>query len=472
MDASKPYIKFQITSVATAKTAYFSDITVTPDGNTVTGAVVQPLGAITLTFPTAGGAVTANSEFFSWRVGSNLRVKGKFQITTLGTDQASMILPAGYTLDLTKLTAAAQNSLGDIRVLHTGANATAASYAVYSNGSTTNTVYIADVSGSGVFATRSFANMFDSNDYISVDFEVPIAEWAGSGTVNLAQNDVEYASNSSTSTSANDTSSFAYGPAGNQIQNITATLSRRVRFQTLIQVGDAFDIELSTDRIKWFTVACGAVGVNGATVQNISTQNATVYGVGRFTVVNSTDVDILFGQYAQASNSTFAGAGEAWSAGAGGGYWRVRKTSAGAAVGFGLATSTSSGLINYYDSGSFTCYMVDGVSAVSAALTCYYTRVGNVVTLKTPGVNINNSTTARYLTTTNAATTYTWPTALTPSNSTSLPIHCRTGTSTYGWGVAEITSSGVVVLTPSPGTVWTGSSVPKGVEATSLTYTV
>jgi hypothetical protein len=165
--------------------------------------------------------------------------------------------------------------------------------------------------------------------------------------VNLAQNDVEYASNGSTSTSANDTSSFAYGPAGNQIQNITAALSRRVRFQAPIQVGDAFDIELSTDRIKWFTVACGAVGVNGATVQNISTQNATVYGVGRFTVVNSTDVDILFGQYAQASNSTFAGAGEAWSAGAGAGYWRVRKTSAGAAIGFSeVVPGTSAGLVS------------------------------------------------------------------------------------------------------------------------------
>jgi hypothetical protein len=84
--------------------------------------------------------------------------------------------------------------------------------------------------------------------YVMVDFTIPIAEWAGSGTVNLAQNDVEYAYNNSTSTTS-DTTSFAYGPAGSQFYAFapsgTDIITKRVKFQTPIQDRDLLFLEIS-----------------------------------------------------------------------------------------------------------------------------------------------------------------------------------------------------------------------------------
>ena len=55
MVPSMQYIKFQITSVATAKTGYFSDIMITPDGNTIQGAVVEEWKSYTPTVINQGG---------------------------------------------------------------------------------------------------------------------------------------------------------------------------------------------------------------------------------------------------------------------------------------------------------------------------------------------------------------------------------------------------------------------------------
>lgn len=137
----------------------------------------------------------------------------------------------------------------------------------------------------------------------------------------------------------------------------------------------------------------------------------------------------------------------------------------------GDASATQKGLVSYYDSGSFTCYMADNASAVTAGQTCYYTRIGNIVNLTIPGVQINNATTARYLTTTNSATVFTWPAALTPTSVyASFPIICRTSSSTYAWGAAELLTTGVLALYPSPNGTWSGSSEPKGTQICSVSY--
>jgi hypothetical protein len=161
----------------------------------------------------------------------------------------------------------------------------------------------------------------------------------------LAQNDVEWASNSSTATASDDSTSFSYGPAGNQIQNITAFVTRRVRFQTPFQIGDKLSVEVSEDRVKWYSLDTGAAIINSTGVHSFTVQGSQAYGIGRMNFVNSTDVDVGFGQTSQPTNADYNTAGASWSVGGGAGYWRVRKSSAGAAVGFGLANTTSSGLV-------------------------------------------------------------------------------------------------------------------------------
>jgi hypothetical protein len=192
-----------------------------------------------------------------------------------------------------------------------------------------------------------------AGDGIELEFTVPIAQWAGSGTVQLAQNDVEYAFNTSTSTTVSDTNttSFGYGPSGAQIQNIAATLRRRVRFQTPIQPGDKLTLEISTDTTgnTWMPLEFG--GLTDNTTWRISPfqrQNTAAYGVGNVIRVNSTDVDVQFaGAACEASGVGFGVAGEPWSNGGGSRYWRVRKQSAGAAVGFGIvAPGVSAGLVS------------------------------------------------------------------------------------------------------------------------------
>jgi hypothetical protein len=147
---------------------------------------------------------------------------------------------------------------------------------------------------------------------------------------------VEYAYNSSTATAADDTSSFAYGPGGAQIQSITAALKRRVRFQYPIQPTDQIVVEVSIDQVKWIPVGCN---LNGNYVASYEFDGSTANGIGLQATpsIASTDIDIAFG--------TNRVTGVVWGATVGGYYWRAKKYSPSSPVGFGLAgTDGSSGL--------------------------------------------------------------------------------------------------------------------------------
>jgi hypothetical protein len=144
----------------------------------------------------------------------------------------------------------------------------------------------------------------------------------------------EYAYNTSTSTTTSDTTSFGYGVQGAQIQNITTSVTRRVRFTTPILSTDNIIVETSADQVKWLSLGGAGTVVNGIWVQTLRNENATRYGFGRLNIINSTDVDVEFGTYAANLGASFGAAGTLWSAGAGAGFWRVRKVQSGAAVGY------------------------------------------------------------------------------------------------------------------------------------------
>jgi hypothetical protein len=179
----------------------------------------------------------------------------------------------------------------------------------------------------------SFAGL--SSKVIVIKATIPISEWAGSGTVNLAQNDVEYASNSNTTYSTTtDSTSFAYGPNGQVLPSsaLSSNVTRNVQFQYPIQTTDYIRIEISSDLTSWTPVGQWSGGVT-----NWFSGTSTDYGIG-WSQVSATQIQILISRYRRPAG-TWDAAGADWS---GTKYYRVVKAKAGAAVGFGAFQAASS----------------------------------------------------------------------------------------------------------------------------------
>ena len=206
---------------------------------------------------------------------------------------------------------------------------------------------------------------------------LPIAEWAGSGTVNLGSNDVEYVSNSSTSDAA-DTTSFVYGPAGSATPGtLTTPRLKRVRFQTPIQATDQLSLEIKNSTGAWTKIE--NIGYQTGLKPLHVEGNATTYGMGLSeAAVNSTDVDVVFGRYFFNSGATFNSAGSNWGS-LTNTVWRVVKSKAGAAVGFGLASATQSGLVTREQFSSNVSMALS--SSFSGTLVAKFSRIGKMVTM-------------------------------------------------------------------------------------------
>jgi hypothetical protein len=168
---------------------------------------------------------------------------------------------------------------------------------------------------------------------------VPIAEWAGSGTVNLAQNDVEYAYNSGTWNTSLETTSFGYGPAGAAMGGaLSNNANKYVRFSN-ISATDSLIIELSDDRVIWVPSTFAIINAN-AVINSMDATGALQSGV--ILAKQSTNtVLVVFGRYMNVASDGSPAID--WPSNT---YWRVRKTSAGAAVGFGtVVPGVSAGLV-------------------------------------------------------------------------------------------------------------------------------
>lgn len=295
------------------------------------GAVVEEWKSYTPTttnFPTASAAQRIGKYR---RVGDSMEIQVTAEANSSVTGIIEISIPSGFTVDSSKIpVTSAYGALGTAMASDIG-NQYYISTVIY--GSST-TVKILNNNGSGALADYwrvAVPFTWASGDLLSLKATIPIAEWAGSGVVNLAQNDVEYAWNSSTTTS-DDTTSFGYGSVGIATASFapsgTTAVAKRVRFQTAIQDTDFLTLELYYGS-KWIPIADTpfAFAYNGA--------GDTIFGA-MFVGVNSTDVDVKF--FSKGNSGT------SWASV--GGKWRVRKTSAGAAVGFGAATTTSSGLVD------------------------------------------------------------------------------------------------------------------------------
>lgn len=319
--------------------------------NVVVGPGIQPQGAVvgewqSYTPVLRGDTTNPTTSVASgkWRrVGANLEADIAFTITAAGSGVYSITLPSGLSVDYSAMgsisTDAGIGSGGGY--FSTNAAATRLELVAGFNSGVANVNKIILYKyNAGALAS---SDVVGASSILFAHVTVPIAEWAGSGTVQLAQNDVEYAYNTST-TDADDLISFGYGPGGTSFPTVTAQRAKRIRFQTPIQSTDTFTVEFQKNG-DWVPLS----GTAAVTItQPFTAQAATTFGVG-IDPVNSTDIDVYFGAYRLATGATYGAAGTSWT-GMSIYKWRVRKSSAGAAVGVGLVAKDSAGLLPAYNS--------------------------------------------------------------------------------------------------------------------------
>jgi hypothetical protein len=451
--------------------------------NVIVGPGIQPQGAVveswksntTMTF---GGEAGATLPFVNYyrRVGDSVDVYLKVAVTNKGTSSGTftIVLPPGLTIDATKIntTANGQAAVGS------GVQNTSTVKGVTVCYNTSTAVELQVESGSAALTWAGITN----GDIISVKFTVPISEWSGSGTVNLAQNDVEFASNNGsggTTAGATYDTGMVYGPSGSNIVAIGSTTAGsstayRVSFQTPIQITDALVIEIDDANGGWIPVyEYGAAGI-----RSLRNEADSYYGVGIYKTSTATDCYVVFGNKGAGpygvNGTAFAANGNAWSS-----YtsrkWRVRKTSAGAAVGFGLATSNSAGLLNYYQEDDTTLASVawkpNGAgSTIGTAFAIKITRIGRMVNLHIPE---NTSADPAGTTTvvdlkTSGDSAVTLPIWARPTTERTIPIVIRD--TSQKSGVLTVDSLGALTLSLVGGGTWSTGTNVCGVFGTSATY--
>jgi len=324
--------------------------------NFVVGPGIQPQGAVVgewqsyTPVATNLGAGSISVIYAQYRrVGSAIEIQARVDKSGAGsgTTSVSLSIPSGLSINFT--------------ALGTGGNVSAVGSGMWFNAANYKSItpWVANsLAGTIQFKiTYNFADQnirgtdFASGDQIQFTATVPIAEWAGSGTVNLAQNDVEYAYTTGTWDAADDTT--GYGPVGAVISGaLTASRKKTITWQTPMQIGDVEVIEIQMGGVGPWVPMIGAAD-SGVVNIGIAPYNfagtgtgANTYGVHLSRNASSVTQSLVeFGLSCTAYWDGSAWQKLGWDQLTSGSRWRVRKSSAGAAVGFGIVSETSSGLL-------------------------------------------------------------------------------------------------------------------------------
>lgn len=449
------FMELRINGIAGTTPLYLNNVTFTPNAP-AQGAAISEWQSYTPTFQNLGTS-PGTPQFFYRRVGSSLEIQGKVVSgnPNSGSSPVSFTLPSGYTVNgaLQTTTGLQETVYGTYTLATSGgpSNVYAVSDAgvLIANGASTNKLQLAKQSVGAQYAFGAGTTIFPATGtLLNVWASVPIAEFAGNGTVNLGPGaQVEYAYNSSTSTTS-DTTSFASGPQGANIvvysASGTTSVVKRIRFQYPIQADDIIVLENDggTSAVRWFSFAerLGGYSANDA--------GSTAYGYV-LVPVNATDVDVNF--YSAASP------GVSWSS-----FttfrWRVRKAKASAPVGFGLALSNQSGLVSGEEFGTFTASLT-GCTTVPT-VTAQFARVGRLVSIHVPTLTGTSNTTA--------ATITGMPSTIFPVTQQRMPSE-TTNAGTVGNGLWEIGTGGVITLFA---TVAGGAFTNSGTKGTSQSVTI
>lgn len=398
------YYEIRFRRAAGTTALYISSVIIGP------GIIAQSaaVGPISFTLPTpAGFTITASSDkYIATRIGSSLRVQGSLTVAGSSNTSAGFILPTGLTLDTTNLRSASTGQALGTFLRHkpsaTGSGIYSGDWSsvVFFDGSTTGTLFIANTVDSNTLNKVNGNALLAASDRVDFEFEVPIAEWSGNGSVNLGPGaQVEIASNDgSGGTSAGstyNTGSVAGASRFASVNSVTGSNSVTqylVTFQSPIQALNDIKLEVSTDGgVTW--------DGGGSDIVNIPmvVQNQSKYGM-RVVPNNSTSVYVQFGNQGTVSSSaTYAASAAAWSGPAGVStyLWRLKKVNPSSPVGFGLAgVDGSSGLYKAGQAPGIVSgvaigagYLGETISATVAAVSAAGTNTNGLVTsvALTPG---------------------------------------------------------------------------------------
>jgi hypothetical protein len=412
--SAAPYLQIRVGLNATTTHAIaLSDVVVGP-GIVTQGAAVSDDVAWT---PTVSGFGTVTGLTANYaQVGDYIIGKVQFTAGTVAASLASITLPNSWTTSDGVQQGSLQLVVGHWDRLTT--TATAVKNGVIQVASTaSNLLFFGKEDYTGTDSPNTHLNgssIVGTGDIIELTFRVRIDQLVGSGTVNVTQNDCSYLSNSSTS-DANDTTSFVYGPAGSTFPGALTTMrNKRVRSLTPISSTTQLylQVQVGGSTAPWSTIGNGDsdTGIVPITYQTAGAA-ANTYGLGfnLGNIVNGTDIDVAFGHYAYANGATYGAAGASWNTASG--NWRVVVCQAGQAIGFGiyqaggttgaglipatgfpggkstdsnLGTITNVSLSAYYE-GTFDTFWNSG--GLSQHVTARYTRAGNMVTIFFPGTS-------------------------------------------------------------------------------------
>lgn len=405
--SSAPYMELRIGLNATSTQAIVvSDVVVGPG--------IQPQGVVISEWQsyTPTGAWTANCTYTGrWRrVGQNMEVQARVVATggpTPTNTELTIQIPTGYTIDesATPVSGTVNDRPCGVGVVWDDGTRVypAVVHAVSSAGALK--VRVQDTGGSsGGAVEHDNPITFASGDSVAIQASVPISEWAGSGTVNVVQNDVEYAYTTGTWDAADSTT--GYGPDGATISgNLTTRRVKTITWQTPIQSDDVFTVQLRVGGVGPWLNAIGTYddAVVNQAVQplwflNGGTDSATAgVGISRSSS-SSTQILVSFGRYASGSYDGAAWSGTGWGSLTASTKWRVVKHKSGQAVGFGIAPASNVNQSGLVSPANTACSVHGGTwtptyanVANVAAFThnkAYYIRVGNYVH-GTVMVNIN-----------------------------------------------------------------------------------
>ena len=322
-----------VRTAASAATLYIA--------NVVCGPGIQPQGAvvsapIAYTPSTDGFGTVAGVTAFYTRRGNYIKIQGRFTTGTVNANTAFVSLPAGLNIDTSAVTSNLivgkwTRNQANANLRKTGPLAT--DFTVNANILRFNNDDYTTAAAPSVPQTGSA--IAANSEVIWFDAELPIAEWAGSGTVQLAQNDVEYV--------AYDGAAAVYGPAGTLVPNIAGTTgvtTYTFAAQTPAQRSGALVVEL--------------IDPNGAIRANVGNFIAGTsnffFGVQVYTTSDGS-ITTNFGNGGVVTSgglNAAAAISDQWSSLRTAGWkWRVRKSSAGSAVGFGIhQPGVSAGLVS------------------------------------------------------------------------------------------------------------------------------
>lgn len=359
--------------------------------NLVIGPGVQPQGAVvsgqqqwTPTY-TGLGTVT-NAANASWYRSGEYLI-GSFYVLS-GTTAAStysFTLPNGYHANCTN-TVDKRNYVGEQRRIYTATGPTNSAaqdtQSLFTDCATnSNLIYASYNSGTNSFRATNGNDILVNNDGLAGDVRVPIAEWAGAGTVNVVGNTPEYAC--VTGTWDADATTTQYGPSGCLMGGtLTGGREKTISWQTTIQPTDRVEIWASKDQINWFPINGSKLGASNLLVlPTIDSAGTVASGVSWRPGASANQSIITFSQYINAANDDSPAVN--WPSSAA--YWVAVKAAPGQAIGFGLVAQNSSGLVS-------SAGQLLGTNTNDSAATGYVGEYMTSTNFINAGITVNTNT--------------------------------------------------------------------------------